>query len=179
MRECHSQALESNVTSFMTVKGRFTLDTNILIYAIDRDAGHKHDYSKKLVVQASLCDCVLTVQALGEFVFATTRKNLLDISHSSNFVNDWFEVFEIVSATDWALLEAIDTVRNHQMSFWDAMLWATARQSGCSALLSEDLQDSWQFQGMEIINPFAADASARLENFINFDSDEWFPSSYQ
>ena len=30
----------------MTVKGRFTLDTNILIYAIDLDAGHKHDYRK-------------------------------------------------------------------------------------------------------------------------------------
>ena len=44
MRERHSQTLESNVTSFMTVKGRFTLDTNILIYAIYLDAGHKHDY---------------------------------------------------------------------------------------------------------------------------------------
>lgn len=65
------------------------------------------------------------------------------------------------------------------MSFWDAMLWATARQSGCSALLSEELKDSWQFQGIEIINPFAEDTSARLENFINFESDEWFPSSYQ
>ena len=121
----------------------------------------------------------MTVQALGEFVYATTRKNLLDIFRSSNFVNDWFEVFEIVSATDSALLEAIDTVRNRQMSFWDAMLWATARQSGCSALISEDLQDSLQFQGMEFINPFAADASARLENFINIESDEWFPLSYQ
>ena len=178
MRERHSQALESNVTSFMAVKGRFTLDTNILIYAIYLDAGHKHDY-QKLVVPAFLCNCVLTVQALGEFESATTRKNLLDISHRSNFVNDWFEVFEIVSATDSARLEAIDTVRNHQMSFWDAMLWATARPSGCSALLSEDLQDSWQCQAMEIINPFAADASARLENSINFESDEWFPSSYQ
>ena len=124
--------------------------------------------TNKLVVQTTFCDCVLTVQALGQFVYATTRKNLLDISRSSNFVNDWFEVFKFVSVTDSALLEAIDIVRNHQMSFWDAMLWATARQSGCSALLSEDLQDSWQCQGMEIINPFAADASARLENFSNF-----------
>ena len=76
--------------------------------------------TKKLVVRASLCNFVLTVQALGEFVYATTRKNLLDNSRSSNFVNDWFEVFEIVSATDSARLEAIDTVRNHQMSFRDA-----------------------------------------------------------
>ena len=109
------------MTSFMAVKGRFTLDTNILIYAIYLDAGHKHDYSKNLVVPAFLCNCVLTVQALGEFVSATTRKNLLDISRSSNFVNDWFEVFEIVSAADSALLEAIDTVRNNQMSLLGEM----------------------------------------------------------
>ena len=151
----------------MTVKGRFTLDTNILIYAVDRDAGHKHDYSKNLVGQAALCDCVLTAQVLGEFVHATTRKNLLDISHSNKFVKDWLEVFETASATDSVLLEAIDTVESHKLSFWDAMLLATARRSGCSALLSEDLQDGWRLQGLEIINPFATDAPARLEGFLN------------
>ena len=150
----------------MTVKGRFTLDTNILIYAVDRDAGFKHENSKALVGQAALYDCVLTVQVLGEFVHATTRKNLLDISHSNKFVKDWLEVFETASATDSVLLEAIDTVESHKLSFWDAMLLATARQSGCSALLSEDLQDGWRLQGLEIINPFATDAPTRLEDFI-------------
>ena len=62
----------------MTVKGRFTLDTNILIYAVDRKVGHKRDYSNALVGQAVLRYCVWTVQGLGEFVHATTRKNLLD-----------------------------------------------------------------------------------------------------
>ena len=153
----------------MTVKGRFTLDTNILIYAVDRDAGHKHDYSKALVGQAALCDCVLTVQVLGEFFHATTRKSLLDNSHSSKFVKDWLEVFETASANDSVLLETIDTVENHKLSFWDAMLLATARRSGCSALLSEDFQDGWRLQGLEIINPFATDAPARLEDFIRND----------
>lgn len=150
----------------MTVKGRFTLDTNILIYAIDLDAGYKHEFSKNLVRQAALCDCVLTVQVLGEFVYATTRKNLLDVSHSRNFVNDWLEVFQTVSATDSTLLEAIDTVKDHQLPFWDAMLLVTARQSGCSALISENMQDSQRLQGIEVINPFVKGASARLESFI-------------
>jgi len=150
----------------MTVKGRFTLDTNILIYAIDRNAGHKHDYSRKLLTQAALCDCVMTTQTFGEFFYATTRKNLMDISRSANLINNWLEVFETVSATDAALREAIDTVKNHQLSFWDAMLMVTARQSGCSALLSEDLQDGWRLHGMEIINPFAQDASTRINHLM-------------
>ncbi len=137
------EALESSVTSFMTVKGRFTFDTNILIYAIDRDAGHKRNFSKNLIGQAARRDCVLTVQVLGEFFHATTRKNLLDTSLSRKFVRDWLEVFDTVSATDFVFNEAIDTVENHHLSFRDAMLWATARQAGCSVLLSEDMQDGW------------------------------------
>ena len=27
----------------MTVKGRFSLDTNILVYAVDRDSGERHE----------------------------------------------------------------------------------------------------------------------------------------
>ena len=166
MRVHHLPGLESSATNFMTVKGRFTLDTNILIYAIDRDAGHKHNFSKNLVRQAAVCDCVLTAQVLGEFFHATTRKNLLDTSHSSKFVRNLLEVFETVSAADSALVEAIDIVENHHLSFWDAVLWATARQFGCSALLSENIPDGWRIQGIEIINPFTADASARLENLL-------------
>ena len=161
------EVLESGVTSFMTVKGRFIFDTNILIYAIDCDAGHKHNYSKNLIEQAARRDCVLTVQVLGEFFHATTRKNLLDTSLCSKFVRDWLEVFDTISATDSVFIEAIETVENHHLSFWDAMLWATARQAGCSVLISEDMQDGWRLQGLEVINPYSADASPRLENLLN------------
>ena len=42
------------------------------------------------------------------------------------------------------------------------MLWATARQSGCSAILSENLQDGRRLSGVEIIDPFTAHAASRL-----------------
>jgi predicted nucleic acid-binding protein len=32
-------------------------------------------------------------------------------------------------------------VEKHRSSFWDAMLWATARQIGGSAIVSEDMPD--------------------------------------
>ena len=56
----------------------------------------------------------------------------------------------------------MDVVQEHRLSFWDAMLWATARQAGCSAILSEDLPDGRRLNGAEIINPFAAAAANRL-----------------
>ena len=33
----------------MTVKGRFSLDTNILVYAVDRDSGGRHEQAKELI----------------------------------------------------------------------------------------------------------------------------------
>ena len=46
------------------------------------------------------------------------------------------------------------------------MHWATVRQSGCSALSSEDMQDGRRLGGVEIVNPFAAGAAARLEALL-------------
>jgi predicted nucleic acid-binding protein len=151
----------------MIVKGRFSLDTNILVYAVDRDSGDRHERSRTLMGRAARRDCVLTVQALAEFFHATTRKNLLEPSRASAFVRDWLDVFPVASATDAALLDAMDAVGEHRLSFWDAMLWATARQSGCSAIVSEDMQDGRRLSGVEIINPFAADAAARLAELLD------------
>ena len=141
-------------------------NTNILVHAVDRDAGERHEQSRTLLGRAARCDCVLTVQALAEFFHATTRKKLLPVSRANGFVRDWLGVFQIASAGTAALVDAMDMVEEHRISFWDAMLWATARQSGCSALLSEDMQDRRRLTGVEIVNPFAADAAARLEPLL-------------
>lgn len=146
----------------MTVKGRFSLDTNILVYAVDRDAGERHRRSRELVGRAALSDCVLTMQSLAEFFHATTRKNLLEPEPAGAFVRIWLEVFPVTSADESGLVDAMDAVGEHRLSFWDARLWAAARQAGCSAILSEDMQHGRRLGGVEFVNPFAADAAARL-----------------
>lgn len=146
----------------MSVKGRFSLDTNILIYAVDRDAGDRHEQSKDLVGQAAKRDCILTVQALAEFYHATTRKKLLEPAQAKNFVNDWLNVFNVVSADRSTLVNAMEAVEEHHLSFWDAMIWAVARRAGCSAVLSEDMQDGQRLGGIEFLDPFSSNAANRL-----------------
>ncbi len=150
----------------MTVKGRFSLDTNVLVYAVDRDAGVRHGLSRALVGRAARSDCVLAAQALAEFFHATTRKGLLAPAAASALVRDWLDVFHVTSANTATLVDAMDTVGEHRLSFWDAMLWATARQSGCSVILSEDMQDGRRLGGVEFVNPFTEDASTRLEPLL-------------
>ena len=109
---------------------------------------------------------MLTLQALAEFYHATTRKNLLETEHATTFVHDWLDVFPIVSADAAALVEAMDAVAEHRVSFWDAMIWATARRNGCSALVTEDMQDGRRLGGVEFLNPFATNATDRLETLL-------------
>jgi predicted nucleic acid-binding protein len=56
---------------------RYTLDTNILIYAVDRSAGAKHHLAIALVDGSVERPCALTLQASAEFVLAVTRKDLV------------------------------------------------------------------------------------------------------
>ena len=77
-------------------------------------------------------------------------------------MRNWLGVFQIVSADAGVLVEATEAVGEHRLSFWDAMIWATARRNGCSALVSEDMQDGRLLSDVETINPFATNAEARL-----------------
>ncbi|MDE0060022.1 MAG: PIN domain-containing protein [Defluviicoccus sp.] len=151
----------------MTVRSRFSLDTNILVYAVDRDAGERHRVSRELIGRAARCDCVLTVQALAEFFHATTRKNLLDPERAGAFLRGWRDVFEVTAADDSALIDAVDAVGEHRFSFCDAMLWSTARRSGCSAILTENMQHGRRLGGVAFLNPFAADAATRLAPLLD------------
>ncbi len=151
----------------MTAKARFSLDTNILVYAVDRDGGERHSRSVELVGRAARRDCVLTLQALAEFFHATTRKGLLTPSQAGDFVRDWLEVFEVASANEAALVDAMNAVDEHRLSFWDALLWATTRQVGCSAVVTEDMQHGRRLGGVAFIDPFAADAATLMAPMLD------------
>lgn len=144
------------------VPRRFSLDTNILVYAVDRDSGLRHDEAVELVGRAAKCDCVLTIQSLAEFIRATTRKGLLSPARAEAFVRDWLGLFDIASADDVALMDAMEAVEEHGLSFRDAMLWAAARSVRCSAILTEDLQDGRRLGGVEFVNPFRTENRDRL-----------------
>ena len=134
---------------------RVTFDSNVLVYAVDADAGDKHAIAIDLIERAAAADCVFTLQSLAEFFFVATRKAGLAAKAAAAFIDDWRGVFPVVGANEASLVRAITAVDDHSLSFWDAMIWATACQANCGLLLSEDLQDGRVLDGLRFINPFA------------------------
>jgi predicted nucleic acid-binding protein len=135
----------------------FTLDTNILVYAMDRDAGKRHDVALEIVDRAAEAGCVLILQSLCEFYAAVTRKGKMPREEAEAQIHDWLELFPVVPATSKSLAKALRAVREHNLSFWDAMLWAAAVEGGVTLLLSEDFQHGQVLGGIRFCNPFALD----------------------
>ena len=69
----------------------------------------------------------------------------------------------VESATFPDLATAMRGVREHGLSFWDALLWATVRRAGVELLITEDFQDRRTIEGVRILNPFAARNATLIE----------------
>ncbi len=139
---------------------RFTLDTNILVYALDASAGRKHAIAAEIVDCAIEADCCLTLQALSEFFVAVTRKGIAPRAEAAAQVEDWLLLFPTVSHSASAVRAALAETAAGRASYWDALLVATAAEAGCRAVLSEDMADGGAVAGVRIFNPFGADGLA-------------------
>ena len=62
--------------------------------------------------------------------------------------------FDVASPEVGDIRAAIDLPRLHGFSFWAALIFQAAKQAGCSVLLSEDMQDAREIDGLQIVNPF-------------------------
>lgn len=133
---------------------RLSLDTNILVYFADADAGARHAKAREIVLQAAGRDTVLPLQALAEFYHTVTRKQMVSPAAARQQVRDWTTIFPVVAAQPSTLDRAMASVEQQGLSFWDAMLWATVREAGVTLLLSEDFQDGGVIEGVRIRNPF-------------------------
>ena len=133
---------------------RITIDTNILVYSIDVDAGVRHEHSKQFVDEAVDKNCVLTLQALSEFYWVVTREGKVPPEDAKAQVDDWQLLFPIILTKPSTLRVAITAVKDYRLAFWDAMMWATARQNGVDILYSEDFRNEQNIGGVLVRNPF-------------------------
>jgi predicted nucleic acid-binding protein len=136
----------------MSVRSFF--DTNVLVYADDKAAPAKQQHALELVAEHRRAGTgVLSLQVLQEYFVTVTRKLNLDPPIARRKVELLAE-FDVATPDVADILAAIDLHRLHGFSFWDALVLRAAKQSGCDILLSEDMQDTREIDGLQIVNPF-------------------------
>jgi predicted nucleic acid-binding protein len=132
------------------------VDSNVLIYAYDADAGVKRDAAaavlRNLWAQRS---GVLSTQVLHEFYFNVTRKIAAPLSKSSaRAVIDAYAPW-CVNTTPAETSAAFRIEDEARISFWDALIVAAARKAGAVRIMSEDLNAGQTIAGIQIENPFS------------------------
>ena len=137
------------------MNGRTFLDTNILIYAYDVDAGRKREIAKGILRDLwSSRNGVLSTQVLQEFYVNVTRKIASPLPKpSARFVVESYAVW-CIETSSAEILEAFRIEDEARIGFWDALVVAAARKAGAERLLSEDLNAGQTIAGVKIENPF-------------------------
>jgi predicted nucleic acid-binding protein len=135
------------------------IDTNVLVYAHDTDAGDRHTAAK--AVLAKLWDNrtgSLSTQVLQEFYAVVTRKFKPPMPRAKARAivaayGEWCDI-----ATEPQLIVAASRLEEeHTLSFWDSLIVQAAIHSGAERLVSEDLQHGRRFGTLAIENPFPKD----------------------
>jgi len=133
---------------------RSFFDTNILIYADDKASLAKQRRAIDLIAEHRRTRSgVVSIQVLQEYFVTVTRKLRVEAGIARRKVELLAE-FDVAAPDVTDILAAIDLHRLHEFSFWDALVLRTAKQAGCSVLLSEDMQSGREIDGIRIENPF-------------------------
>ena len=145
---------------------RFTLDSNILVYAAQKGDA-RHDRAVALLRRAVAADCVQTMQSPGECFNALCRKRGFARREARAIIEPYLELFDVVVAANMEdLRRALYAASAHGFQYWDAMIWATAWRCGCQLILTEDGQDGRSLDGVTFVNPFNASNSSLLDKAL-------------
>ena len=132
------------------------VDTNVLVYALDAATGERHTAAREWM------DAIwrsrrgrLSVQVMQELYVTLTRKLKPGMSPD----DAQREVRTMLAWTPWettpVILERAWAVESRfQLSWWDALIVASAQAGGCRYLLTEDLQPGQTFDGLVVVSPF-------------------------
>lgn len=129
------------------------VDTNILIYAHDCTAGKKRERAAQALER--LWDDQtgrISVQVLQEFYVTVTQK-LATTRAAAREIIRTYTPWVHHPTSPLTILRASEIAELSQLSFWDALIVASAEQAGASRLYTEDLNAGQVIVGVTIINP--------------------------
>jgi predicted nucleic acid-binding protein len=131
------------------------VDTNVLLYAVssEPEEAPKARRANEILYAG---DVALSAQVLQEFYVQATRASRPNrIAHepAAKLVES-FRRFPVAAVTAEVVLAALATCERFRISYWDAAILEASRSLGCSLVLSEDMNDGQDYDGVRVENPF-------------------------
>ncbi len=135
---------------------RVFVDTNVLVYG--RDAAHHRKQERAAEWMGHLWSTRLgrlSYQILQEYYVTVTAKLKPGLTVRAAREDVRALLTWNPQAFGQALLDGAWVVQDRfGLSWWDALVVSAAQSARCELLLTEDLQDGQDFNGVRVVNPF-------------------------
>jgi predicted nucleic acid-binding protein len=132
------------------------LDTNVLVYAYDRDEPDKRERARAILA-GDADELCLSTQVLAEFYWVATRRLARPLTGAQAAeVVDVLAELRVTATVTAIVTSAIELSRTRQLSLWDAMIVRAAQVGACTRLISEGFQPGARFDDVRVENPFAS-----------------------
>ena len=131
------------------------LDTNVLVYAVDRSDAKKNAKAVS-IVQAALRgrrDYAVSSQSLSEFANVAFRKLALPADSILEFLRV-FKGLATILPDNEVIARGVEIKALYGLQFYDATLVAAAERAGAREIWSEDLNPGQRYGGILAVNPF-------------------------
>lgn len=135
--------------------GKLFFDTNVVVYAYDDTEPTKQAIARDLLRDAASKQVgTISVQVLGEFFHATVVRRKLLTCDMATIAIRALSSLEVVGIDATLVEDAIALHRRCQLRYWDALILATARRAGATTVVSEDMSEGQDYDGVRVYNLF-------------------------
>jgi predicted nucleic acid-binding protein len=142
-------------------------DTNILIYASEKEElKGRNLIALNLLEKVASQNAIISMQVVGEYINACRRKRITSLQQACERAILWMDIYIIPATSPSDYIEAAEICEAHKLQYFDALILTVARRAGATMLLSEDMHDGLDVDGLKIINPFAAANDALLADYF-------------
>lgn len=145
---------------------RFSLDTNILVYAIDPFDPSKFARAGALIESIAAADSLLSQQVMGEFLNYGRKRGHGADSAFAAAASHIRTLFPIITTSPDLMFAAFALSERHRLQYWDAAIVRLCIDQRVDILLSEDMHDGLEVEGLRILNPFNPANDAALADWL-------------
>ena len=136
---------------------KILIDSNILVYAFEKDNPEKYFQTQRAIAELNLdFQVFISVQNLAEFscVCLEKLKKPLTGEEIKEKVKKISTSFQTVSYSEKTVSIALELFDKFDIHFFDALLAATMRENGITQIMTENEKDFKKIPWVKVINPF-------------------------
>jgi predicted nucleic acid-binding protein len=135
------------------------VDTNIFVY---RASSQDNEKRERAILLLDSIKFGLSTQVLQEFYVTAIHPKKLRHSHDEALeVIEALLQFPIHIVDLSTIQDALGVKEKYVISYWDAVVIASAKAMGCETVYTEDLNDGQSYDGVRAVNPFTKHSKPR------------------